>query len=188
MKLSFITQRKHIVAKIVIISFLMLLFLPHNIQAQDSKNNPFRRHRWFMGGNLGIQFGTMTILDVSPYTGYKMTNSLSLGAGFTYQYIHEGRGEWAYTSNVIGGRIFSSYKIIPELFAYAEYEVLNFEVPVDDYNMARKNVSSVLVGAGYRQIVGPNLYSDIMILWNLTDSPDSPYTNPIYRVGLVIGL
>ncbi len=144
--------------------------------------------RTFIGGNLGLQFGTITILDISPYIGYELTNYLSMGAGFTYQYFRDGRGENKYSSSMYGGRLFSSVKIIPEIFAYAEYEILNLEIPNSSGNEIRKNVSSVLVGGGYRQMIGPKMYSDIMILWNLTESDDSPYTNPIYRVGITIGL
>jgi hypothetical protein len=158
------------------------------LNAQENEYNYFQPRRSFIGGNLGIQFGTLTILDVSPFLGYKLTNNLSIGAGFTYQFYKDSRAEPTYSSNIYGGRIFSSYIFIPEVFAYAEYEVLNIKIPIGYEEYARKNVSSVLVGAGYRQMIGPNLYSDIMILWNLTESPDSPYSNPIYRIGLVIGL
>jgi len=169
---------------------LLILGVSYSIKlnAQENDYQSFQPRRSFIGGNLGIQFGTLTILDVSPYLGFKLTNNLSIGAGFTYQYYKDSRGESSYTSNIYGGRIFSSYTFIPEIFAYAEYEVLNIKIPIGYEEYARKNVSSILVGAGYRQMIGPNLYSDIMILWNLTESPDSPYANPIYRVGLVIGL
>jgi len=158
------------------------------LNAQENDYKSFQPRRSFIGGNLGIQFGTLTILDVSPYVGFKLTNNLSIGAGITYQYYNDSRGESSYTSNIYGGRIFSSFTLIPEIFAYAEYEVLSIKIPIGYEEYARKNVSSVLVGAGYRQMIGSNLYSDIMILWNLTESSDSPYSNPIYRVGLVIGL
>jgi hypothetical protein len=171
----------------VFLLFAMVLASP-NLYAQEVDAFPIKKKRTFVGGNLGIQFGTVTILDISPYVGYRMTKGLSIGAGFTYQYFKDGRGDEKYSSNIYGGRLFTSYTIIPEIFAYAEYEVLNFEVPNSFGDAARKNVSSVLVGGGYRQMIGPNMFSDIMILWNLTESVDSPYTNPIYRVGISIGL
>ncbi len=174
--------------RLIVLTLLLLLFSAESLIAQDEAYTSYRPSRWFIGGNLGLQFGTITILDISPYTGYKLTNKLSVGAGFTYQHLSEGKGDYKYTSNVYGGRVFSKYSIIPEVFAYAEYEVLNYEVAIDINRYARKNVSSVLVGGGYRQMIGHNLYSDIMILWNLTESPDSMYTNPIYRVGIIIGL
>ena len=174
--------------KLIFLSLILILINPQNIFSQEQMSNTYRSSRWYFGGNLGIQFGTVTIIDVSPYAAYKLTNRLSVGSGFTYQFIKEGSGDYSYSSSVYGGRVFTSFSIIPELFAYAEYEILNVEVAIDANNYARKNVSSALVGGGYRQLVGPNLYSEIMILWNLTESPNSPYTNPIYRVGFVIGL
>lgn len=174
--------------KFLIISIFTFLFLTQNGYSQKPISEPFRPNRWYFGGNLGLQFGTITILDVSPYAGYKLTNRLAIGSGFTYQFLKEGSGDYSYSSSVYGGRVFASYSIIPEIFAYTEYEVLNVEVAINVNDYARKNVSSALVGAGYRQMIGPRLYSDVMILWNLTESPDSPYSNPIYRVGFVIGL
>lgn len=181
------TFKKQIIFKIVMMMLFGFLFLSQNIYAQEKLGNN-QPSRWFIGGNLGMQFGTVTVLDISPHAGYKLTNRLSFGAGITYQYVKEGKGDYAYSSNVFGARAFSSYAIIPEVFAYAEYEVLNYEVPINTNDYARKNVSSVLVGGGYRQLIGPNMYSDIMILWNLTESPNSRYSNPIYRVGLIISL
>lgn len=175
------------IQNLFVLAIILFLSFPQNLFPQEYGSNVHRPDRWFLGGNLGLQFGTLTILDVSPYAGYKLTNQLSIGSGFTYQFLKEGKGENSYSSSVYGGRIFASYAIIPEIFAYAEYEVLNVEVAIDANDYARKNLSSALIGGGYRQMIGPNIYSDIMILWNLTESPNSPYSNPIYRVGFVIG-
>jgi hypothetical protein len=48
--------------------------------------------------------------------------------------------------------------------------------------------NSFFVGGGYNQRIGGNTAMYIMILWNLNDTPNSPYVNPIIRVGFSAGL
>ncbi len=79
------------------------------------------------------------------------------------------------------------------LFAHAEYELLNLEKIYYDsyYNVikaGRENVESYLVGGGYCQPIGRNSYFTIIILWNLNETALSPYTNPIIRAGMDFGL
>jgi len=79
------------------------------------------------------------------------------------------------------------------LFAHAEYEALNYDKYVrlnanNEVEKERAWVSSFFVGGGYRQWVGNFAFVDITVLWNLLDSYDSPYSNPIFRIGVGVGL
>jgi hypothetical protein len=38
------------------------------------------------------------------------------------------------------------------------------------------------------QYFGANSGMYIEVLWNLNDTPNSPYTNPIFRVGFNVGM
>ncbi|MBK7029794.1 MAG: hypothetical protein IPH45_11505 [Bacteroidales bacterium] len=51
----------------------------------------------------------------------------------------------------------------------------------------RNEYNSVLVGAGYREPISSNGYMYLLLLWNLNETIDSPYTNPIIRAGFSIG-
>ncbi len=116
--------------------------------------------------------------------------------------------------NVYGGRIFSRYylgsiftnEILANLFAHVEYEYLTYHMPyknagpppdgtiVDPYNYYYKpgnqvmEFNSFFVGGGYRQTLGGRFYVDIMILFNLNDTYNSPYANPVIRLGFGTGL
>jgi hypothetical protein len=163
--------------------------------AQDStmiRKNPLKPRFWdkvYVGGNVGFQFGTVTFAEVSPLIGYQFTPKITAGIGVTYQYYRYKDRFFELTTNVYGGRIFGRYFFTDFLFAHVEYEYLNLEA-FDFYPLRRRvDVESVLVGGGYLQRFGSgNSGIFIMLLYNLTESAYTPYTNPIIRIGVNIGL
>ena len=174
---------------------IVFLLLHLHIIAQDSSyiqkrtpppEKPFDWSKVFVGGNLGIQFGTATFIDVSPLVGYRINNHVWAGVGATYQYYHYQDKNYNLTTNVYGGRIFGRYFFTQNLFAHAEYEVLNLEA-YDLYPPRRVEVGSLLGGGGYMQRFGSNSGLTVMILYNFTESAYTPYQNPIIRVGMVFG-
>ena len=119
----------------------------------------------------------------------------------------------SYSSNTFGGRIFLRYYLrslfdgwAGNFFAHAEYEYLLYVIPfeqdpngryVDIYDYAKQtyskgrellNIHSVFVGGGYSQPISNRVFVDFLIMINLNDSPLSPYTNPIFRLGVGVGL
>lgn len=170
---------------------ILAMFFALNSLAQDSsmirKNPPKERFidRFFTGGNLGAQFGTVTFFDVSPLIGYKFTDKIIGGIGATYQYYHYKDRYYDFETNVYGGRVFGRYLFTDYLFGHAEYEYLNLEA--FDFKPRRVDVESILVGGGYIQKLGGNASIVAMILYNFTESVYTPYSNPIIRVGFNIG-
>jgi hypothetical protein len=189
-----------------IIYLLLITLLITNISevfSQENKTDEYAKdyknqntgnwtNRIFTGGNLGLQFGTATFIDVSPLIGYRLTNNLAAGIGFTYQYIHYSDQGFKISSDTYGGRIFARYYFQENIFAHIEYESLFLEPIYIDYSgyykTKRTNVESYLVGGGYRQAVGGRTSLNLLILWNLNETQFSPYTNPIFRIGFGIGL
>jgi hypothetical protein len=183
-------------------NFLFLLFLISSLgltataqdttdfyskeQAQKSAAKPpynFREHI-FTGGNFGLQFGTITLIDISPLIGYKINKRFTAAFGVTYTFYRDSRPP-VYTQNIYGARLIGRYFIFNNLFVHAEYEGLNskwiyLKEPFTIYN--------ALAGAGYRQAVSDRLFFDAMVLWNFTPSIYTPYNNPIIRIGFNIGL
>jgi hypothetical protein len=139
----------------------------------------------FVGGNFGLQFGSITYLDLSPMVGYRISDRFSAGVGVTYQYLKN--NFYNITTNVYGGRVFGRYFIRQNIFAHAEYNVLNLQA-FDLSPVQRISVGSLLVGGGYIQRFAKNSGMTVMLLYNLTPSVYSPYQNPIIQVGMVLGL
>lgn len=174
-----------------IILFFLLLITHTGLNSQNTLKNEIKEpwtKRIFFGGNLGLQFGTITLIDISPHVGYWITDDLAGGIGFTYQYYKDTRYVPDYSTDVYGARVFGRYYIFENFFAHAEYEWLNYKVWSLIEDFSRIDVYNVLLGGGYRQWVSNKSFLSIVILWNVNESIYSLYQNPIIRVGVNIGI
>lgn len=171
-------------------SLAFLLAFSANAQReiyQDQDSIPFK-DRLYFGGNFGMQFGTVSLIDFSPLVGVMITPRLSSGIGATYQYFNDKRYIGGETSSY-GGRLFTRYNILPNIFAHAEYESINF----DNYNIftdqfQRIWANSLFLGGGYFAPFGPRGGANFTFLYNvLHDNLRSPYGEPyVIRVGFVL--
>ena len=75
-----------------------------------------RGNRFFTGGNLGLQFGSTTAIDVAPILGYRVTEAFSVGIGATYIYLHINNNYYNYTNDIYGGSVFARYNILENFF------------------------------------------------------------------------
>lgn len=184
------------------IAFLLFFLVCHASMAQESgtppppsdppkQKVPFRE-RLFLSPDLGLQFGTVTVINVSPKIGYKITPRFAAGLGGTYIYIKDKTYQklgYTYESSIYGGSVFTQYQIFEQVKLYSEYEMLSLETfNAKSFTTTRKLVPSLLAGGGYTSSIGGNSSVGIMLLYNLLDGPDSIYENPIIRIGVNIGL
>jgi hypothetical protein len=171
-------------------------FAQYEQYSGKNKQQPSFGDRIFFGGDFGLQFGTVTVINVSPLAGYKVTDDFSAGIGITYQYYEDKTFSEPLTTSVFGGRLFGEYQLpmIPNFFAHAEYEVLNYDKlfidPYYSYRIYKKNVTAnnILVGGGYRQAIGGRAFVNLLLLYNLTEDENSLYSNPIIRMGVSFGI
>jgi hypothetical protein len=158
--------------------------------AQNDTPSGFQKNRIFYGGNLGVGFGTITNVDISPTIGYFLSPKFALGIGITYQYYADKRFAPPLVLNIKGVRMFSRYYLLDQFFLHAEYEFLNFRTNIfNSYNnMETINLSSLLGGAGYSYPITSSSRAYLMVLYNFTETIYTPYANPVFRVGIDIGL
>ena len=175
-------------------------------------------HRVSVGGSLGLQLGDVTGIVVSPDVKVRIVSQFYGGLGFTYQYIRykdyyydtKAADYVDFRSNAYGGRVFLRYYLrdlfdnfLGNIFAHAEYEYIDFVQPlsydpagsvIDPYNnkFSPKSehlaINSLFVGAGYSQPLGGRAFLDLLVLFNLNDTYNSPYSNPVIRIGFGVGL
>jgi hypothetical protein len=175
--------------------FLGILSISNLSYGQEAKeratNGGDFKSKLFFGGGLGLQFGSVTLIEISPLIGYKATPKFSVGISPTYKYYKYKdyySNNSSSSTNVFGGSVFARYDLFQNVFAHVEYETLFYNTNVPGGITERQQFNSFLVGGGYQQPIGGNSGMYILVLWNLNDTPDSPYTNPIIRVGFNIGM
>ncbi len=188
-----------IIQKILLGSLLACLMIPD--AGARWEDPPNLKDRLFFGGNFGLSFGSTTSIIVSPLAGVHITPRLSGGLGLRYEYYKSNYpGYVPYDTHIFGGSVFSRFMVIQSigeaiglgglntgLFLQGEYEILSLESQYFDLSnpspSGRFNLHSVLVGGGLYQPIGRRSGFLITVLWNLNESYNSIYANPIIRIG-----
>ena len=147
------------------------------------------KDRLFFGGNLGLSFGSLTYINLSPTIGVRLTEKMGVGAGPVYTYYEDRRDRLnVFDTQIFGGRLFSQYQVMENVMVYGEYELVNMEVPDLLFrSLVRENISSLFVGGGYLQRIGSRSAISLMVLFNVIESDYVVYENPVIRTGFNIG-
>jgi len=152
-----------------------------DVQAQE---------RWWFGGNVGLAFGDVRYVEVSPLVGYAVTEKLHAGAALTYRYRKDTRFLDDISTSDYGGSLFLRYRVTRPIFLQAEYEYLDYEFVRFDGSTGRDQYDSVLGGVGFVQGVGGRASFFALALYNFSysDSDPGPYSDPwVVRVGAAFG-
>ncbi len=177
------TTNKSLFYKILLI--LVFTISVNTISAQyyesQKKKTTSNRDKIFFGGGLGLQFGTLTIIDIKPLIGYKVTDRFHLGLELTYSYIKNNTNQ--FETDIYGASVFAKYYIYEGFFAQTQIEALNVEVLDVNNNISRMWLDNYYIGAGYLQKFGGRGGMYIMALWNLNQSEYSLYSNPLISIG-----
>lgn len=182
--------------RLLLVSYLFYFSLGAYAQKQfDPEADPGFFDRVYFGGDFNLQFGTFTVINISPLAGYMVTNRFSVGPGITYQYL-KGQAidlstgqRFNYSTNIFGGRVFARYNITRQFFAYSEYESLRVEFPDENGTQLEKDwVPGFFVGGGVFQPVGGRAGLGLTLLLNLLhDDRKSPYNSEIIvRAGITL--
>ncbi len=181
---------KHTLKLFLFVLFISSCFL--ELSAQPPQEGEKFWDKVYFGGNFGLQFGDQTVVDVNPLIGYRLTEKLSVGFTATYIYYKfkdPYNPSYSYSSDIYGGSIFTRYFLLENIFAHIEGEVLNLEVPNYVLNRyVREDIFGFYVGGGYRQPLGDRSSLNILLLYNLNEDRNSPYQNPIIRIGFGFGI
>lgn len=183
---------------------LFVILLPgFSLRAQDTTEyvtnapkeearTPFKDRLWF-GGGVGLNFGTVTAIQLDPLLGVHLDEKrkLSVGLGLSYWYYRDNRYTPAYTRDAYGYRVFSRYRVIEQAYLHAEFLHLNTEPNISFEDRSKRMwVPHLLVGAGYVQPLGESRSSIyLQVLWEVLQDPNSVYFDqgPIISAGVGIG-
>lgn len=153
---------------------------PDSVEKPAQTSSPI-----YYGGTLGFNiFGDVFRISIQPLVGYKFTPQLSGGITFTYEYVRNNRVDPSLTYNNYGGSVFSRYRIIPQLYAHAEFAYMSY-----DLVGGREAVPFLLLGGGYSQRIAPTAWAYVQVLFDVLQDSKSPYKDwdPWISVGVAAG-
>jgi len=181
-------------ANITVLFFILLLsmLVAQNVLADNSQFPA--KQKWFYGGGIGLGFGDVDYIEVSPLVGYNINPRSAVGVSLLYRYRKDKRFDDSVSTNDYGSTLFGRYFVVPKVYLQAEYEYLNYESyrynGVNNINgTERTNFGSFLAGGGASMPVGRNASFYVTALYNFSyDKADSPYSEPIViRLGVGVG-
>lgn len=180
-----------------LIMVVILLICDAVTLGQKVRNDiPPIKERLFYGGGLGLQFGTVTDIEVTPVVGLWVLPRLGVAAGPTFRFYKNPY----YRTTIYGGRSYLEYILLQDLdniiplgihaglFIHGEYEVLSLESALfktDPNATGRFLVGTFLAGGGIRQPLGQRSSLNLTFLWALNDSGYAIYGNPEVRVSFI---
>ncbi len=146
-------------------NLLMLIFLFSSLNLLANKRYTFapkknpKEHkeekekftdRLFFNGNVGLNVGDVTQIQISPGVGYKVNNKLGLGLGVSYIYSSDSRGTTKFSQSVFGPRAFGIYKFMPQFYFTTKYEFLKVKQKIGSVVSAKKDAPAWFLGLGFR--------------------------------------
>ena len=183
---------------------LLVLAIGLSLFAQDTSDqedkDPDEKRTFseatYFGGGLGLTFGTVTSIQVSPQLGYKVDRKgkFSTGVGLMYWYYNDSRFTPSYEASTYGYSLFSRYRVIEALFLHAEFQqqsvqLGNAAIAGEDGNVPREWVPFLFLGGGYAAHLGGRSYLLAQVMWDVIQDRRSPYLRgePIFSVGVGAG-
>lgn len=164
---------------------------PYPEEKEEKSSAPPISQRLFFGGYLGLQFGTVTNIQIAPVIGFWVLPRVALAVGPSYQYYKD--SYYDYTSNVYGLKSYAELVVFQNInknspshtsiFLHLEDDLLNMEsAALMNSNLSgRSTVNTVLGGAGISQQIGGRSSVNFMILWSIYDEYGI-YSNPELRI------
>ncbi len=187
-----ITYSNRSIRNTLLTGFLVFASFSVVFSQQQKETAPPLRERLFYGGNFGLQFGTITDIQVSPVIGVWLLPRLAVAAGPDYRF-------YKYQSdrtNIYGLKTYTEFVVVKDIgsvlpvgsntgiFLHIEDELLSLESKI--WNPAilsnRFSINTILAGGGLSQQIGRRASMNMMILWALNDSGYGVYSNPEIRI------
>lgn len=166
--------------------------LPYDQNTREDA--PPIKERLFYGGSLGLMFGTITDIQVSPVIGFWVLPRVAVAVGPTYRYYKDQIDRTA----IYGGRSYLQLVVIKDLssvlplgvhtgvFLHFEDELLSLKTSFwknpPPYMTDRFYVNTVLAGVGISQQIGRRSSLNFMVLWPLNDSGYNIYSKPEIKI------
>lgn len=152
---------------------------------------PKQQGQLFYGGGIGLAFGDIRYVELSPMVGWRFTQQFGVGGSLMYRWREDTRWPDSPSYNDWGGTLFARYRLPGPLFLQGEYDYTNYEYQVTRTTTEHKGYSAFLAGFGYGGSIGRGAGAYFLVLYDFaydSDDPYQPYSSPwIVRVGVSVG-
>ena len=154
--------------------------------ARSSGSQSNIKDKIYYGGNVTLSFGNSKRVGIFPLVAYKAMPNLSLGIKLGYEYVNYDVGG---PSHNYGGGVFSRYRVVPQLYAHAEYQAVNYEIFSTETTSSRETVPFLLLGGGFSQLIAPRTWAYAEVLFDVLQDDKSPYKDwePFVSFGVGVG-
>ena len=189
-------MKKFFVLFLVLISVTTIYGIGLDTEQNNSNiYNPFKpdpkQSKWYYGGNIGLSFwNDYFYIGVFPLVGYKVTPKFSVGGKLGYTYYSYNNTD--FSSHNYGGSIFTRYRVIPQFYLHGEFAYWSYErrTFVDlQSGSERVWVPFLFLGGGFAQMVSPNVWVFVEVLFDVIQDSNSPYDDwdPFVSFGVGVG-
>jgi hypothetical protein len=177
-----------------ILIFMIFIVSYSIVYAQKTREAPPPlRERLFFGGNFGLQFGTITDIQVSPLIGIWVLPRLAVALGPNYRFYKDPYDR----THIYGGKSYLQFILVRNInsflpvgantgiFLHLEDELLSLQSSFwkyPPYTSDRFYINTILGGGGISQQIGRRSSLNLMFLWALNESAYAFYGNPEIRV------
>jgi hypothetical protein len=185
--------------KFFLSSILVLLFASFASAQQEPTSSGFDKSRLFVGGNLGLSFGSFTAINVTPQVGYRFSDLFAAGVGLNYIYynyryynIDGSLGErdvYSYVGMNIFGRIYPIRQFFLQLQPELDYVwgQTTYYNPTITSTLPGQFVPCLLVGGGAAIPAGRGAIV-LSVMYDVVQNPLSPYYHQaVFGFGYNIG-
>ena len=202
-------------SRIIIMATLLLAISYPSLIAQSNKEDQFPydqksengtpalKDRLFFGGNMGLMFGTITDIQISPVVGYWLLPRLAIAVGPTYRFFKSADYYNQYPvdkTSIYGAKTYAQLVVIQDIssfipmgshtgiFLHIEDELLSLQANFWKYPLnppGRFYLNTVLLGGGISQQIGRRSSMDFMVLWPLNESDYNIYNKPEIRISFI---
>ena len=182
--------------KKILILLLVATCVCQAVSAQEdvpAEKRGFDRSRLFGGGNFALNFGNITIINVSPQLGYRFSRYLAAGVGVNAQYssfktinAYDGATFSRENYGVGGVNVFGRFYPIEHVILQVQPEAnyvwgkIKYYNPAEQLKLSGKIVPSLLLGAGGAIPMGGSGAFIAMAQYDVLQSDRTPYGDKIF--------
>ena len=151
------------------------------------------KDKLFVGGGVGLSFGTVDYVSIAPLVGFRLAPRFDLAIQPFYSYTKDSRYSPEFSASNYGADLLGRVRIVQNFFAEARIEWISYEYLDTFGQSSRQSDTYPMAGLGYTIGAGRAGIS-FSALYNFGYDSNGlygaygPYDSPvIYQVGVSVG-